>query len=827
MTTWYVRPNASHGGTNAGTSYANAWQGWASIVWGVGGVVGGDTLYVCGAHSSATTLTVGAHGGTSGNEAVLRGDYAGDPGSISITAAGQYFALRSHTNFIDLDVSGVSRTMYTTGSLANVYFLGGTFNGGTNPILELPGDNGTAYSDIRFELCTFNGGAAAAGGGGAVLNWFVAATGAVSTLARVSFRYCTFNDCNMDGTGRAVIHLRTEADADASSTLTDLLLEYNTFDTFVGFAVEAADGHNTVGPWAGVRAIGNTVRNGAETSGSLGGTFSLTGFKHSTTAGFGSNYLARNKVQNVVGRAGGFNLIYGSYAVAFNVVEDLSTTSVDACGVLFDHGCIGCSATSNVFRRLTGKAGTANSGCGIMVLDAPSCVATGNVVDGALTGLFIGDPGSGQSCLIANNTFVNLTDYGIYAGATADLANATVQNNIFTGDGISVRDGTAVSWTGENYNCFHGFSGTSNHTLGAQSFTTDPLLDTSYRPMPESSPGAGDGSPCIGAATYLKSARHMGGKRMSPVSPTIGAHGYYAAREIATDRTKYGPFSPREDYSVLQGDGTTYTASVGAKTRRHDYGGSLPIVRHDGATGIEFAQHSGVTNSARTIEDTYPTGEAGHYERLGPKWRIAYTTGEALTGGTARCQLLSYPLPPGRMTFDMNVQFGDSTDNWTLTTNGTSPALFWQLKPNTGPQPVLQLNVDTDSTNAAKLELYLSYKELSFTGSVTRLVTVRGLDRHVPINVAVDGLFTFGTEGWVELRVNGEVEYRRDNFKTLQTDTDTYYHMHWGLYMWNDTNPATAPTRVTWWARNNVLVPQDVVRDIATVVDVVIQSDRR
>lgn len=27
MATWYVRPGSSHGGTNAGTSYANAWQG--------------------------------------------------------------------------------------------------------------------------------------------------------------------------------------------------------------------------------------------------------------------------------------------------------------------------------------------------------------------------------------------------------------------------------------------------------------------------------------------------------------------------------------------------------------------------------------------------------------------------------------------------------------------------------------------------------------------------------------------------------------------------------------------------------------------------------
>jgi hypothetical protein len=54
----------------------------------------------------------------------------------------------------------------------------------------------------------------------------------------------------------------------------------------------------------------------------------------------------------------------------------------------------------------------------------------------------------------------------------------------------------------------------------------DPLLDASYRPS--------SSSPCIDAGTYIPGARHYGGKRMSVVSPTIGAHGYWAAREVAS-----------------------------------------------------------------------------------------------------------------------------------------------------------------------------------------------------------------------------------------------------------------------------------------------------
>src|SRR5688572_6186207 len=56
---WYVRPVAPNGtyGLENGTSYANAFNGLTAagrvgegIKWGVGGVRGGDTLYVCGNH---------------------------------------------------------------------------------------------------------------------------------------------------------------------------------------------------------------------------------------------------------------------------------------------------------------------------------------------------------------------------------------------------------------------------------------------------------------------------------------------------------------------------------------------------------------------------------------------------------------------------------------------------------------------------------------------------------------------------------------------------------------------------------------------------------
>lgn len=68
--TYYVRPFGET--TGDGTSYASAFNGFAGIVWGEGGVVAGDTLYVCGNHTGTvsdgwsnnvhTSMTVGESG---------------------------------------------------------------------------------------------------------------------------------------------------------------------------------------------------------------------------------------------------------------------------------------------------------------------------------------------------------------------------------------------------------------------------------------------------------------------------------------------------------------------------------------------------------------------------------------------------------------------------------------------------------------------------------------------------------------------------------------------------------------------------------------------
>ena len=80
FTAYYVRPVGGDYGDEDGSSYANAWDGFADIVWESLGA--GKVLYICGTHNEL--LAVGA----SGSEAahlVFRGDYTGDAGVIDGT----------------------------------------------------------------------------------------------------------------------------------------------------------------------------------------------------------------------------------------------------------------------------------------------------------------------------------------------------------------------------------------------------------------------------------------------------------------------------------------------------------------------------------------------------------------------------------------------------------------------------------------------------------------------------------------------------------------------------------------------------------------------
>lgn len=172
--TWYVRPGvwttvdgsghpiptAGVYGAQDGTSYADAWNGITSIVWGGGGVSAGDTLYVCGTHVyrifvNAGSLTSQAVSTIGASSFTMRGDYPGDAGTLFggnvnyLGAGAAYHGPDSNGVWYQvLNSSGtVPPTFYTNGLVrlkqrtASTWAdgLGGQFKVGTTNYVQIPG----------------------------------------------------------------------------------------------------------------------------------------------------------------------------------------------------------------------------------------------------------------------------------------------------------------------------------------------------------------------------------------------------------------------------------------------------------------------------------------------------------------------------------------------------------------------------------------------------------------------------------------------------------------------------------------------------------------
>lgn len=535
MATWYVRPDTSHSGTRNGTSYATAWGGWSSIVWGGAGVVAGDTLYVCGAHAYSSGISIGAHGGTTTNRVTIRGDYTPDPGSITFT--GTVFLTNGRANTILRGLTltaGGSHCLFITDVATLSDYIENTFvSDAANSAFSIYGINGEDHVDVLIEGNTFRcTGRGLAAGKAATIEWFAAASGGVSTLTRFKIRNNVFENCNTAGTAVSVMQLRVDNAASTSCAITDLEVDGNVFRNYKGVAIRLRDDHtgDTYDRFKGVKVRNNTFFDGGEaTTPGWGGCISIGSFGPSTTVGWGRNELTGNKGYRQVGAAGGINCFYGSYYIANNYFEDLSTNTIDGNAILVDLQCRDVLVFNNRWRNLTGKAGVVNSGVGVMVLNATNVRVFGNVGHAMKVGIHIGDDGTGQSAKLHNNTMWGVTDYAIYMHADADRANVSMYNNTFQGTGHTVYNNSASAWSLEDYNNFDGFaSGTYQHTLGSNDETQSMsayVRDDGSLIVPNTATIAtvGTDNPLATSGTYVPGVTLANG-RLRPGYTCIGAY---------------------------------------------------------------------------------------------------------------------------------------------------------------------------------------------------------------------------------------------------------------------------------------------------------------
>ena len=148
---WFVDNAAT--GTNAGTSWANAWESFSAIVWA--SVSAGDTIYISGGSVSKTytaALTIGKSGGTGTPITITRGIDSGHTGTPIIDGQQTRSIGVTINNRTNVVVKNLDVRNHTTSGID----CGG--GGGTNVVIEnctvLCGNTTGAPRGIDFRGCS-------------------------------------------------------------------------------------------------------------------------------------------------------------------------------------------------------------------------------------------------------------------------------------------------------------------------------------------------------------------------------------------------------------------------------------------------------------------------------------------------------------------------------------------------------------------------------------------------------------------------------------------------------------------------------------------------
>ena len=501
MTTWFVRHSTAHGATRNGASYATAWGTFSEVVWGGAGVVAGDTLYVCGAHT--TKLTIGANGNAS-NRIAVDFRYSADPGSI--------------------DGGGAVSPLITANIRSYFDIIGPTL---TDPT------SGTTASHIYMDRCrhitvrdAVINGVTANVARGIVIRSGNTTSGNYGTFD-VEVSGCAISDLNGDGDIMLLVASRADAD-DPEGNLGmpyDIRIRNNTITGCTGgirkFDAEAAHQQvNDLRPY-GVVIDGNTIVD------CLWGIWQM-GWKDDASY---PSRITNNHLHNIGDSAVSLiNCIQLERArggiVSGNVVTNvLKLGDGDGHGIMLDYAYDNTDAayfTDGVTVRGNVLSGALSNSltAGIKVWRGTNNIIEGNYVYNCSVGVGCSYAGS------TGNTFRNnTTDADIAYNLDQGSAAVTMVNNV----GVGASKGIQVSASTDPVESYSVISAPANDvTLGTGSVSADPVIDTAGRPL--------SGSPCIAAGLTISglSTGADGRRFMDP--PTIG--GYESGKGAVPIRVK-------------------------------------------------------------------------------------------------------------------------------------------------------------------------------------------------------------------------------------------------------------------------------------------------
>lgn len=478
MTTWYVRPDASHSGIRNGTSFDNAWGGWAEIIWGASGVKAGDILYVCGAHAYTASIAVGTHGATSeATRVTIRGDYA-ILGTISFSSTGFFDAGRNYTTLKSVTITSAAPGYNCIYLSAKTGFVVDrcTLIGGMGGV--------TLASNVAFTSCSITNntiyGQSIAG-----INQSIATASIIS--AGITVAGNTVHDTSLYGIQLSIASTNL---AWTTSSFSGYTIWNNTVYNTPGAAIYLRTCHNDLTTYPsiyspGLTISGNTVRDCGTMAGPDGHHGGLL------VMGFGAPLIANNTVRNCYVTGAGIQTAKNiSPQILFNTISGIRSGTpaeeyqngfpIDGNGIFFDNLTIGGLAFGNHISDLI-STGDPNSGAGLAFWTAIGSTYAGNIVVNCNRGVFYGRAEETGN-VVRNNTFINC-NAGIWKAGTSVLAgNITVKNNILHNCAVGFSLGANPSVTAD-YNCIYGaVTPYVDIPAGSNDLSIDPLLDASYRP---------------------------------------------------------------------------------------------------------------------------------------------------------------------------------------------------------------------------------------------------------------------------------------------------------------------------------------------------------